>query len=466
MATRHKNKLKEINGKTYLIDWMTIDIDPLDKSKGKKKKFFYVQVTGNRVAKENTNEMQTKMDDFEEELKEKIYAFMNKKDKADTVKKRILEWLPMYKVVGDNVAQNTYNSYVSVIDNWIVPTIGDIQVSEVTADDIQKIKIKMVNKAGQTKKHVETLLNAFFNKLSVTDKIINPCLSIIKAKPKKPNPHPPSLKDYNYIMLAISDLLEQNQLAIKIGSETGFRASEICGITVDALVENKNLIRAHRKVVMVSEKGKRHIITSSTMKSNDSKRAVGITADLMAEIVAYKKGEKFNPYTDGFVYLLQYPDGTPLYPSNLSQCFSKLTKRLKEDGKITWRGGIHALRHSLGTALYRSGVPIDDISKRLGHSNSVITKAYYIEGQEEVEENDGLADRMKTIREEAQKKLEQQAMAKATCASIQLESLESSQAQANGYALAGRTETKILAVLLSPSTRYSVTDFTGNNDEI
>jgi len=65
----------------------------------------------------------------------------------------------------------------------------------------------------------------------------------------------------------------------------------------------------------------------------------------------------------------------------------KIVTRLARDAGITYKGVTpHTLRHSFATRLKNAGVPIDIISKLLGHSSIAETARYLHSGKEEMEQ--------------------------------------------------------------------------------
>ena len=67
------------------------------------------------------------------------------------------------------------------------------------------------------------------------------------------------------------------------------------------------------------------------------------------------------------------PDGSPLKPDSISSAVSALCKRLKLPKGVS----LHALRHTHVSHLFASGVPLTEISRRLGHSNPHVTATIY-----------------------------------------------------------------------------------------
>jgi integrase len=67
------------------------------------------------------------------------------------------------------------------------------------------------------------------------------------------------------------------------------------------------------------------------------------------------------------------PDGEMLKPDSVSSSVSLLCRRLK----LPKGASLHTLRHSHGSQLIADGVPIPEVSARLGHANPNVTMGVY-----------------------------------------------------------------------------------------
>ena len=64
-------------------------------------------------------------------------------------------------------------------------------------------------------------------------------------------------------------------------------------------------------------------------------------------------------------------DGSLLKPDTISATVSRYCRKLK------LKGALHTLRHSHASQLLANGVPLTDVSARLGHSNVYVTATVY-----------------------------------------------------------------------------------------
>ncbi len=82
-------------------------------------------------------------------------------------------------------------------------------------------------------------------------------------------------------------------------------------------------------------------------------------------------------------------DGQPLDPGNLY----RVVRKAGERAGIAWPVGVHALRHTCGTIMFRRGVPKEQIRKLLGHRSWEFTAGTYVHlNDDDLPDGDVLAD--------------------------------------------------------------------------
>jgi len=107
-----------------------------------------------------------------------------------------------------------------------------------------------------------------------------------------------------------------------------------------------------------------------------NERTISLPASAMRALESQRESQL--PYRkhfgDGYQSDLIFcnPDGSPLKPDSVSAAVSLLCRRLKFKG-----ASLHTLRHSHGSHLLAAGVPLPDVSKRLGHTNPQVTATVY-----------------------------------------------------------------------------------------
>ncbi len=171
--------------------------------------------------------------------------------------------------------------------------------------------------------------------------------------------------------------------ALRVLAGTGMRRGELCGLAWSDLDGHTLTIR--RSVVEVKQAkvaGRRQpaALVAKSTKGRRS-RAIDVDADVVAafaemradlEVLAAKRGERL--VDDGPVFADIVADATgrrPRAPSWASHRWDLLAGELGVDFRL------HDVRHWHATMLLRAGVPIQDVSHRLGHAQVSTTLNIY-----------------------------------------------------------------------------------------
>jgi len=133
------------------------------------------------------------------------------------------------------------------------------------------------------------------------------------------------------------------------------------------------------------ESEKRYGFVEGTPKTRNGKRILPLNED------AFFAAQELVRLNESFKFLLSNSQGNLTPPHNLERSF----KRILRNAGIEERG-IHTLRHTYATALFKQKVDIKVISSLLGHSNVKITYDTYVHlTKDQVEEAVGSTNLMK-----------------------------------------------------------------------
>ena len=106
-------------------------------------------------------------------------------------------------------------------------------------------------------------------------------------------------------------------------------------------------------------------------------RVVTIPASALKKLRSHRKAQEPHRAHFGESYQGDYifcnPDGSPLKPDTISAAVSLYFRNLK----LPKGASLHTLRHTHGSHLLAAGVPLTDVSKRLGHVNPHVTATVY-----------------------------------------------------------------------------------------
>lgn len=157
---------------------------------------------------------------------------------------------------------------------------------------------------------------------------------------------------------------------------SGLRIGEFCAL--DRIDVRKDYIH-----VTKTYDANNKIITSA--KSFDSRRDVFIQAELREVLDEIAEYTKWQAKICGYESMIYFPDtdGDRLH-------YYAYSKYLRETSENVLHRRItpHTLRHSHCSMLSLAGVPLEQISARLGHSDSRITKEIYLHRMQELKEQE------------------------------------------------------------------------------
>jgi len=166
---------------------------------------------------------------------------------------------------------------------------------------------------------------------------------------------------------------------LELDAATGARRGELLGLQWPDLKGNQLMI-GHS----LSQVGQGVFLKEP---KNKKFRTITIPPSALKKLQAHRK--KQQPYREHFGnsyqgdFIFCNPDGSPLKPDTISASVSLLFR----SQKLPKGASLHSLRHTHGSHLLAAGVPLTDVSKRLGHSSPHVTATIYahaLEGRDDL----------------------------------------------------------------------------------
>jgi integrase len=156
---------------------------------------------------------------------------------------------------------------------------------------------------------------------------------------------------------------------LELDAATGARRGEVLGLqwadlSANRLMIGRSLSQVRQQVFLKEPKNKRF-------------RTVTIPPSALKKLEAHRVRQQEcrkqfgETYQGDFIFC--NPDRSPLKPDTVSASVSLLFRRLK----LPKGASLHTLRHTHGSHLLAAGVPLTDVSKRLGHTNPHVTATVY-----------------------------------------------------------------------------------------
>ena len=280
------------------------------------------------------------------------------------------EWLSNYL---PNIEETTRKGYKTKIRCYIKPAIGDIFVTSLRTEHIQKM-INDMKDSGLSPKNIRDTfnnINAALKK-AVKLRIIphNPCdaVELPKLKKYRAAVYPPEMIQKVLNVASGTDMYLPVFLLVMVG----LRRGELLALRWENVDFKNNLLKVRYNMV----NGEEGCIIKAP-KSEAGIRDISLGKDVMDVLALAKAQYEIDAleYGIGFQdlnFVVHKKDGSPIKPDSMTQKWGRFMKA-NDLPKIR----LHDLRHSNATALIQAGVNPRVVQQRLGHSDVNITLNTY-----------------------------------------------------------------------------------------
>lgn len=272
------------------------------------------------------------------------------------------EWSARW-LCGLRLKPRTIESYQALIRHYILPTLGAVELAELSADTIQAaIAAPLTAGHGRTAEQVYTLL-------------VQLCHAAVRAGHIQVSPMDAILRPYHvptptawWAPEDAARFLRLRQLALDphivvwvLALTCGLRRGELCGLRWDDIDLQQCIITVARQRITLAD-GR---TVAAPPKSKSSARTLAISADLAAWLADHQPG------TGGYV-AISATTGRPITPGGLDSAWRRAV-RASGMRPIT----LHGCRHTCGAAAVRAGVAMRVLQDIMGHSTDAITSKIY-----------------------------------------------------------------------------------------
>ena len=255
--------IRERNGKFNVIYSYT---DP----DGKRKQKWETYAT-KAEAKKRKKEI-----DYKEEMGSMVIP------QCKTMKELLDEYIALYGK--DNWALSTYDGNVSLINNYILPIIGDVKLAEINTRFIEKYYQKLLKTPAVINPMIGKRMNEYVSTSTIRDihKLLRSCFQqAIKWELMEKNPciyatvpkHKTKKRDIwtaetlMYAMEVCED--ERLKLAMNLSFSCSLRISELLGLTWDCVDISEEAIEENRAYLFINKESQR--VSKAALKELDAK---------------------------------------------------------------------------------------------------------------------------------------------------------------------------------------------------
>jgi integrase len=300
---------------------------------------------------------------------------------AVTMNDLLERYWPTY-VERQKMRRSTQDGYHGMIEKWIRPHLGNLELVKVTPEVITGF-MEILSEAKSFETSTNTLSDKYRKNIyNLTKQLFELAITydVIQKNPVRPMLHRPSvekrekptfpMEKLRPFFLALPEAWRPFFLTLCL---TGVRQGEILGLRWQDVDFEANLI--HKRNMLYRHKLEAGI--KDTRKKDGSaprKHQVGMPALLKHVLQQHFALTLFNKAED-FVFCRA--DGSPQDPDHIRNCV--LYPALDKVGvpRQKWANGHHMFRHSAGSVLYAVTGDLKKTQEQLGHAGLMTTANIY-----------------------------------------------------------------------------------------
>ena len=336
-------------------------------------------------------EVRTKLNEVLNDIAKGTYIAPQK----DTVGMWLKEWLVTYAL--PTVKQSTYISYEGYVRIHLEPELGNIKLTALTTEQIQRFFNKKhrgyQGKKGLSPKTLKNMYNMFNSTLEqavINNRLIrNPLRGVKLPSVTKKEIDVLSAEEQALLQKAASSSAELPAFGVIFTLSTGVRLGELIGFQWGDINIKKHSIRVRRTVgrlqkvdedgnLVAKESGKATTeIVIRSPKSITSQREIPLFDELWDGLMEYRsrQSEMFDAFGIDFnssTHIFCMPTGKVYDPRTYEDLFKRTLKAAELPGI-----NFHALRHTFATRALEAGMDVKVLSSILGHALASTTLNLY-----------------------------------------------------------------------------------------
>lgn len=308
-------------------------------------------------------------------------------------------WFRVYKL--NKIEPTSFSRLYNIYHYQVKGYFGHRKLAAITTKDIQTLLNNyarppededIVPLLHSTLKKIMEFLKPLFECAIMEERIfVNPCRFVVIPKEdlaEKPTRYPRALTDEEIQIFGEAvtkkkgkngEYRSRDGLTFMILLNLGLRASEMLALEWSDFDFEKRFVKVNKTLQHYSvnyaelmPEGKTQMVrVKNSAKTRSGNRILYLNDTLIYYLMELKEYDKRNGIVSS--HLVCTRNGTRVNYQNYRRSLIRLTR-----GTCISDVTLHSLRHTCGTILLRKGVPIEVISKILGHSKISITYNIYI----------------------------------------------------------------------------------------
>ena len=280
-------------------------------------------------------------------------------------------------ISGADLSPTTLRRYRQLLDQHILPALGDRAAHKIRTSDLDDLYLGLVNRSGLSPATVRQVHSVIRRAMSQAVRwgwiSTNPAANTSPPRVTKPTISPPEVEKVIELLQLANESYPEFGRFLHLAVTTGARRGELCALKWERIGWEAQTLTISRSIVEVQggivEKGtKTHAIRRIAL--DEQTLAVLAEHRDQAERLATEAGAEVTG--DSYVFTLDPGGAVPFTPDHATKTFQRLRKQVGLDSTR-----LHDLRHFAATRLLAAGVPVRTVSGRLGHANASTTLGVY-----------------------------------------------------------------------------------------
>jgi integrase len=303
------------------------------------------------------------------------------------LKDYISNWFKVTKI--NEIKPSSLDRLESTIDNQVIPRVGHYTIDKLTASIIQEELINKMMDEGLSYSSIKKAYDAINAclKYAVDNRqlMFNPVKTVTKPSTTKfekkevtffTDDEMKRFEDACVVKYSNNEYIYKTGYGFIVMLYTGIRMGEALALKwADVDFENKR-IKVDNNIIMVKNRKKKKetdpniiLLEQDTTKTKKGNRYIGLSKKAYNAIQQLKGMKYYNPGG----YVLTTENNMPIRPRNLQNTFDSILDKANIN-----RSGLHTLRHTFASMLFRKGADVKTVSELLGHADVRTTFNTYI----------------------------------------------------------------------------------------
>ncbi len=295
-----------------------------------------------------------------------------------TVEQYLTQWVEIHS---GTLKPKTADDYKWLIQRYISPRLGKVQLNQLRPSTIQKFYIDLLNEGGQDGKPLSARTVTYVG--AILKKALSYAVDVDGLIPtnvaaKVPMPKGDSKKNEPFTKAQMKSFLDEVKshrlyALYRLAIYSGARKGELLALKWSDLDFERGAIVISKNRVVVQGQA----IDQNSTKGGEGRRNIHVDPETLEILNSHRKSQIADRLKagsewqeTGYIFVTEF--GLPINYGTPTQLFTKIIKRI---GLPDQR--FHDLRHFHATQLLRAGTPLHVVAQRLGHRDAMVTATTY-----------------------------------------------------------------------------------------